>query len=376
VIIINEIEKNKELDVAKSAKYLLIGSTEAYSGKSATVLGLAHQLREKGIAVDYRKPVGTYLSRNSEENEVEDLSFFADAFGKSKTQIKSSLLYLNREIINRRLGGENQTDYTQELEQYVRQTEDDLILLEGPANLWEGSLFNLSAREISQLIGASILLVVRYHPQLLVDSLLTVKQFLGDRLLGVVINDIPSKHWENTQQLVKPFLEAQNIPVLGLLPRNNLLRSVSVRELTRRLDAKVLCRPDRLDLMVESLTIGAMNVNSALEYFRQGRNKVVVTGGDRTDLQLAALETSTHCLILTGHSPPQPMILNRAEDLEIPILSVNLDTLTTVEIVDEAFGKVPILEPIKIRCIQELMKENFDLERLMKKLGIEPAIAA
>ena len=74
----------------------------------------------------------------------------------------------------------------------------------------------------------------------------------------------------------------------------------------------------------------------------------VVTGGDRTDLQLAALETSTHCLILTGHIPPQPLILSRAEDLEIPILTVNLDTLTTVEIVDRAFGHVRLQEPIKV----------------------------
>lgn len=363
--------------MAKSAKYLLIGSTEAYSGKSATILGIAHQLKAKGITVDYRKPVDTYISKkNEKENVTRDLSCFSDALDKKQILIQSSLLYLNREVINKRLQGEDRTDYTQALEKYVKSSEDDLVLLEGPANLWEGSLFNLSVGQIAQIIDASILLVLRYHPQLLVDTLLTAKQFLGDRLLGVVINDIPTKDLETTQELVKPFLEAQNIPVLGLLPRNDLLRSVSVRELAKRLDAKVLCRSDRLDLMVESLTIGAMNVNSALEYFRQGRNKAVVTGGDRTELQLAALETSTHCLILTGHMPPQPLILSRAEDLEIPILSVNLDTLTTVEIVDEAFGKVPILEPIKIQCIQQLMTQHFDIDRLMDKLGIEPPVSA
>lgn len=362
----------RSLDVAKSAKYLLIGSTEAYSGKSATILGIAHQLKAKGITVDYKKPVDAWNGKNEKENLGEENGFFADALDKKTVSIASSLLYLNREIIDKRLKGEDETDYTQKLRQYIEPTKDDLVLLEGPANLWEGSLFNLSVAQISQIIDASILLVVRHHSQLLVDTLLTAKQFLGDRLLGVVINDIPDKHLENTQQLVKPFLEANKIPVFGLMPRNDLLLSVSVRELAKRLDAKILCRADRLDLMVESLTIGAMNVNSALEYFRKGRNKAVVTGGDRTELQLAALETSTHCLILTGHMPPQPLILSRAEDLEIPILSVNFDTLTTVEIVDEAFGKVPILEPIKIRCIQQLMKEHFDIERLIDKLGIEP----
>jgi BioD-like phosphotransacetylase family protein len=132
----------------------------------------------------------------------------------------------------------------------------------------------------------------------------------------------------------------------------------------------VLCRPDRLDLMVESLTIGAMNVNAALEYFRRGSHKAVVTGGDRTDLQLAALETSTSCLILTGHLSPQPLIVSRAEDLEVPILAVDLDTLATVEIVDRAFGSVRLQEQIKVECIQQLMEQHFDRDRLLQMLAI------
>jgi hypothetical protein len=126
--------------------------------------------------------------------------------------------------------------------------------------------------------------------------------------------------------------------------------------------------------MVETLKIGAMNVNSALKYFRKGRNMAVVTGGDRTDIQMAALETSTHCLILTGQLPPQPFILSRAEELEIPVLSVDLDTLTTVEIVDNAFGQVRLHEPIKVQCIRQMMDRHFDIDRLMSQLGLEPAV--
>ncbi|NET49720.1 MAG: phosphotransacetylase family protein, partial [Merismopedia sp. SIO2A8] len=159
-----------------------------------------------------------------------------------------------------------------------------------------------------------------------------------------------------------------------IIPSSNLLRSVSVQALVNQLQAEVLCCSERLDLMVESLTIGAMNVNSALEYFRNGTNMAVVTGGDRADIQMAALETSTHCLILTGHMQPQPMILSRAEQLEIPVLSVDLDTLTTVEIIDHAFGQVRLHETAKVHCIQQLMVEHFDIERLMKQLGLEPAL--
>ncbi|MFM7189783.1 MAG: DRTGG domain-containing protein, partial [Microcystaceae cyanobacterium] len=93
-------------------------------------------------------------------------------------------------------------------------------------------------------------------------------------------------------------------------------------------------------------------------------------GGDRTDLQLAALETSTSCLILTGHLPPQPLIISRAEDLEIPILSVNLDTLKTVEIVDQTFGTVRLQETIKVDCLQQLLAEHFDWDYLQQQLFV------
>jgi hypothetical protein len=51
-----------------------------------------------------------------------------------------------------------------------------------------------------------------------------------------------------------------------------------------------------------------------------------------------------------------------------------LDTLTTVEIVDNAFGQVRLHEPIKVQCIQQLMAQHFDIERLMSQLGLESAI--
>ncbi len=345
------------------AKYLLIGSVEPYSGKTGTILGLAPLLQDRGLALAYGKPIGTRLGDAATEDWESDVAFIRQKLNLSDA--RSPVLSLDTTTIEKRIRGTDTTDYQRILRQTFEGINGDLVLLEGAGTLWEGSLFNLSARQIAEVLDASILLVARYHSPLVVESLTKAAQELGDRLVGVAIGDIPPDQLEDTHSLLQPYLEQQGIPVLGLLPSSSVLRSVSVRELVRQLQAKVLCRPDRLDLMVESLTIGAMNVNSALEYFRQGFNKAVVTGGDRTDLQLAALETSTSCLILTGHMAPQPLIISRAEDLEVPILSVNLDTLAAVEIVDRAFGSVRIQEPIKVECIQKLMAEHFDIERLL-----------
>ncbi|MDY7015064.1 MAG: phosphotransacetylase family protein [Cyanobacteriota bacterium] len=355
------------------AKYLSIGSIAAYSGKSATILGLSDRLQEKGIAIGYCKPLGTELAGESSKANEEDVRFIAETLKLSSQHLKSPLLSLDPGMMTTHLQQDGVVDYSSSLIEHLQGLERELILLEGPRTLADGTSLGLSIGQMSRAVEASILLVARYTSSLIADELLAAKQQFGDRLIGVTLSDIVPEKLEEVQSAIAPFLERQGIPVLGMFPRNNLLNSVSVRELTRKLSAKVLCRRDRLDLMVEGLAIGAMNVNSALEYFRKGRNLAVVTGSDRAELQLAALETSTNCLILTGHNPPPDYILSRAEDLEIPILAVDLDTLTTVEIADRAFGSVRIQEPIKVECVRDLMREHFDLERLLAQLGLEPA---
>ncbi|MEM6613457.1 MAG: phosphotransacetylase family protein [Cyanobacteria bacterium P01_C01_bin.72] len=360
--------------MAKSAKYLLIASTEAYCGKSATILGLSYLAQAKDISIGYGQPLAANFQESPEDPApAEDAKFLAATLGLSANQAKQPLLSLDRHAIKARLQGNDRQNYSEALREYVSQIEGDLVFLEGSSNLWEGSIFNLSVPEIAELADASILLVVRYHPQLMVGSLISAKKFLGDRLLGVVINDVPPGEFTTASETIKKYLEEQQIPVLGMIPKDRILNSVSVAEIAKRLHAEVLCCGEHLDWMVESLSIGAMNVNSALGYFRQRENMAVVTGGDRTELQMAALETSTHCLILTGRIPPQDLIIERAESLEIPVLSVDTDTLTTVEVVDNAFGKVPLGEEMKVRQIKRLMQQNFDFDRLLKYLGLEVA---
>ena len=349
-------------------KYLMVASTEASSGKSATILGIADRLQAKGIEIAYAQPVvtGNVINPLTIDSDVQ---LMATALSLPAERLGLPLLLLDAAKSVARLTGVDCQDYAKLLQECV-QLPGDLVILEGGANLHEGSLFNLATVQVAEALDAGVLLVNRYDPIASIDLLLSAQERLGKRLLGCIINDIPRDRVESVQTTLVPYLEQIGIPVFGIVHRNGLLRSVTVKQLVEQLNAEILCRPDRLDLMVESLSIGAMNVNSALEYFRRGNNMAVVTGGDRADIQLAALETSTQCLILTGHLRPQPFIVSRAEDLEIPILSVDLDTLTTVEIIDRAFGQVRLQEPIKINCARELFGNHCEIDRLISLLEI------
>jgi uncharacterized protein len=353
------------------AKHLLIGSIAAHSGKSAAVLGLGPQVVDRGIALAYGKPLSLSLDAAAQSEIDSDVQFIVSALGLTPPQIIPSLLTVNGADIQKQLQSGHSAPA---VSASLSSNDHDLVLLEGPSTLAEGRLFGCSLLQQAQQLDATVLLMAHCHSLAVVDELLLAQMHLGDRLGGVILNDVPEKLAPEVVEFVVPFLEQHNIPVFGQIPSHPLLRSISVREMVNQLNAEVLCCGDRLNLMVEQLSIGAMNVNSALRYFNRAHNMAVVTGGDRTDIQLAALESSTNCLILTGHFSPNAIVINRAEDLEVPVLSVDLDTLTTVEIVDKAFSEARFSETIKVKCIQQLFKEYVDIDRLLKQLEIKPAL--
>jgi hypothetical protein len=357
------------------SRHLLVGSTEPYSGKSATVLGLALQLRSQGFDIAYAKPIGTCPSEGNDQLD-EDVRFISHVLNLATDRVRPTLFSLDAATITKQLNQEKRVD-PHAIEGVLESQGEDILLIEGPGSLEEGALFGLSLADMAQMAQAAVILVTRYRSALVVDKLLAAKQRLGDRLLGVVINDVPVKLIDQELNPVKDCLERHGIRVLGILPRTAIMRSVSVEALVHHLKADVLNRPERIDhIMVEEISIGAMNANSALKYFNEAHNMVVVTGGDRFDIQMAALESSTQCLVLTGKLSPRKDILERAHDLEVPILSVDFDTLTTVEIIEQAFDQVRLHEPIKVECIGHLMKQHFDTMRLIEALGLNsPAIA-
>src|SRR5512143_953013 len=152
------------------------------------------------------------------------------------------------------------------------------------------------------------------------DQVLWAARILGDRLLGVVLNHVDKAREIFVRDMVRPFFEARGIRTYGAVPADPLLDSVSVAALAAALPATVEWGTDRLDTMIERFCVGAMDVESALRVFRRIPRKAVITGGSRADIQLAALETDTRCLVLTGGIPPNDLIRHKAEEKRVAIL--------------------------------------------------------
>jgi BioD-like phosphotransacetylase family protein len=352
---------------------LYITSTETFSGKSALCVGLAKRIQRDGFSIGYMKPLsaGARLAAGMVD---EDAEFFKKTFNLPDSLEDMAPIGITPRMVEAILAAEDRTDYGARLKSaYERVAKDrDVIILEGGSNLREGYLIDLPAVQVATMLGALGLAVVKYGSDLqILDDALTARKRLGALTIGVVLNAIPRQRMPFMQEVVKPALEARGVPILAVLPQERLLLSVSVGELAEFLSGKILCCEDRADELVEHLMVGAMGVESALSYFRRKPNKAVITGGDRPDIQLAALETSTKCVILTGNLRPSPIILGRAQEVGVPMILVRQDTLTAVEVIERFFGKTRFHLDKKIQRFEEMLEDRFDFERLYAALQLK-----
>jgi BioD-like phosphotransacetylase family protein len=319
------------------------------------------------------KPLCVRLHRAEQKAYDEDTSFVKQVFELKEPLEQLSPLSLTPRLLEGMLKGEPQADYVGRVTRAFETVSagKDVMLLEGPNDWSEGTVVGLPATRVASLFDARILLVSRFHSLVEVDNILAVHAAMREHeFLGVVLNDIPRARTNQVDSLVQPFLEGQGIPVLATLPQDAILRAVSVNELVDHLNAELLCCPEAGDNLVETMMVGAMSVDSALSYFRRQPNKAVITGGDRVDIQLAALETATTCLILTGNLRPNPMILTRAEEQGVPIMVVVSDTMTSVRRAEEIFGRARFRQTSKIERFESLLDKHFDFERFYKSLKL------
>ncbi len=139
----------------------------------------------------------------------------------------------------------------------------------------------------------------------------------------------------------------------------------------KSLDAELLTESYNPEETVEALMVGAMTPAAALSRFRKQAHKAVITGGDRSDIQLGALETSTSCLILTGNLHPSPLVIKQAEDLGVAIFLVPTPTLETVEKLEGLLGKVRIGQKAKLDKFESLVQQFVDVDALLSEFDLE-----
>jgi len=227
----------------------------------------------------------------------------------------------------------------------------DVVLVEGAPGADSGLLGTLDAK---------VIVVAGYAADLPVAGIAGSSKKFGQRLLGVVVNKVPEKRLEQ----VNAQLAEAGIKCLGSLPETRALSALTVGEMAEHLRGEVINDSDKTAELVENIMLGAMVVGSGVDYFERKVNKAAVIRGERPDMQLAALETSTRCLVSTGDASLSEVVLHRAEEKEVPVIVAKESTSAVVEAIEAAMSRARFGQEKKLPVITGMVKETLDIKAL------------
>lgn len=353
---------------------LYIGSTTAGAGKTLLAFSLGILLQRAGFKVGVMKPLGAHPTRVDGRTGDADVMMVQEVMGLDANPELLSPVFAPDSLHGLRLlpkGGEN-LDRVRVAYAELSQGKDIMLVMGTGAFPCTGRACGLEGLALVRALGLKTLLVERCgagkDPGTGYDSLLCLGDALGQDLVGVILNTVLENSLRDSAKVLTPYLEEQGLAVLGLVPREPKLTAIRVSELAQGLGGRILCGNASAGRTVETFLIGTMQVENFMAHLRP--NCAVIAGGDRADLQLAALHANCPCMVLTGNISPSELIVAKAQELQVPVMVVQENTYAVARSMERILKSQKIRELGQIKSGIELIRTHVQTDRLIASLGL------
>jgi len=342
-------------------KKLVIGSMSENSGKTSIIVGLAKAI---GKSFGYMKPFGDRSLYRKKRLWDYDSALITNIFDLSENPEDISIGF-DHSKLKYMYDEERIQDKLVEMES-VTSKDKEILFVETGRDITCAASVNLDAISIAKYIDAKLLLIVSGNEDSLLDDIVFIKKYVNMadiELEGIIVNKV-----HNLDEFRHNYLDSINeigIDVLGVIPNRSELTYLSVDYLSYSLFAKVLAGGANLNNVVKNVLVGALSADAVLRkpIFKK-EDKLIITGGDRSDMILAALESDTSAVVLTNNILPPSNIISRATERNIPLLLVTSDTYQTAKQIENL---VPLLtkdDTEKIELLKQLIEEHVDIEKI------------
>lgn len=349
-------------------KSLLITSTRQSAGK--TVIGIGIALSLKGKKLGYFKPFGDRLGQGDGSLYDEDAKLFKETLALEDGIESLSVAYDYSAMLWDNIDEDLSTASQERFEEVAEGKE--LMLIESARDYSYGAYVRLDASSISKMCRCGIVVVADGDIEMIIDKCIAAAAYfksVNAKLIGAIINNVSEANMRWVDEIVLPALELRDISVKGIVPADEVISTVTPGLIAEKLDAKVLAGEPGLDRSVREMIVGAMNVEAVLRHPKFKKpDKLLITGDDRTELQLAAFDTSTSCLLLTGNIPPEPIVLSMADEAKIPVLLMRDDTLSVVRQIEGIEALLRHQDADKLAAVKENVYKHVDIDEIIAEL--------
>ncbi len=342
-------------------------SGKAGGGKTAAALGIGMKLRYKGFKVSYFKPIG--FRRGTVKKDDDDVMLMREVFDLPFSRETISPVTVNAHYLSARFMREEKDLFPRIESAFQKCAEGyDVVLVDGSIEPYVGHNQGLDDFNLASLLGTAVLPIIKANDDFHIDQNLFYLDIWSKykiEVIGTIFNNVTQTQWNKCNSIYKPLVEEKGFNVLGVIPCQVEISAPTVAEFFDVLRGEVLAAPDHMNRLVEEVVIGTMTIESALGYLRRAPNKALVTGGDRSDMALTALETSTSVIIFTGGLYPDVRVLSQAEDKNVPVILVHEDTYTTIENLQSVYRSIHPQNKGAIELVEKTVDKHLNWEKIL-----------
>jgi BioD-like phosphotransacetylase family protein len=319
-------------------KVFYLCSLEESAGKSFLSIGFIQKLKKEGKKFAYFKPIGVPKSAFTNKADP-DVGFILNTVYQTDFPYDfiSPVSIPDAYYVDLIDTAKKEESLQKIRSAYEKITKDiDYVIIEGNPSIKKFIRIGLDDVTIAQNLGIDELVYVSPESSdHAIDSIFFTKNYFEYRkvrIKAILFNKIDFEYIARIKELTEDHITRYNIPVLGIIEKSLELFSPRVNEILEQIGGELINEQasSGLDNLVETFLIGAMNAQAALKYLRQVKRAAFITGGDRTDLAMAALEQDVSTLILTGFIQPDMSVITLANKKKIPIILSPSDTYTTM----------------------------------------------
>ncbi len=332
------------------------------AGKTAFCASLGRRLILRGKKVGFFMPV-KYSGMNGEARH--SIEFLKEALELTDADDRISPMTVSTDDLWRDL-----TEDTQNFIQKIKKDfaaiakNKDVMLVEGLGGMVIDNVSTLACYSVSEALDSKVIILLRYSAQLTPDLLYRVVRELGGKLLGIVVNLVPESSFQSVRCSICDRFSKAGINVLGVFPEIRGLAGVTVEELAGTLDGEMIIESKAENIIAENVMIGAMTMDSGRDYFNRKQKKAVIVRGERADMQMAALDTDTVCMVVTDNIKPLSPVIARAREKNVPVIVSPKDTAGVIADFEKAFSHACFNNAGKLNKFEKLLERYMDFSTI------------
>lgn len=343
-------------------KSVVFASVKEGSGKTSIMIGIMAAMKNK---FGYIKPIGDRLIYKRKRNRDYDSNLIINLFGLSEEPENITLGFDHSKL---RFMYHDEEIRKAVVELKERAGKDrDVVFIESGKDIFYGASIKLDSLSLARYTDSSLVLIVGGEYESILDELTFIKRNFDIKdisMSSVIINKVQDT--DEFKSLHLKDIQAMGFNVLGVLPFKESLTNYTVSYLANRLYAKVVAGENGMDKIIKNIFVGAMSTGKSLRNpLYNKENKFLITSGDRSDMIVAAIESDSVGVLLTNNILPPSNIISMANDKNIPLLLVTMDTYAAARQVGRMETLLTIDHEQAIQLLKEMATNYINIDELV-----------